>query len=301
MENSAILLYHRVAPVGRDPFSLCVSPEHFGEQMNVARSIGTPVSIGNFTASHREGALQRNSIGVTFDDGYLDILENALPILERFEVPAVVYVVAGYLGRHPWWDCLIDTIYGPAKLPDRMELGPASRRLAVDTSRRTRREVFDRVYSYVLHSGAGERDGLVAAIGDLTGRPESGALPRLMSEGELRELSAHPLITIGAHTVTHSNLADLSPEAQGSEIEDSIERLSSTIGSPVTSFSYPFGMRSRDYTEASIAACKKAGLNHALAADPGVVNARSDPFSLPRLWVHDRGGKAFERTVRRWL
>ena len=65
-------------------------------------------AIDEFLARHRSGSLEENSIVVTFDDGYLDVLQNAVPILERYQIPATIFVVTGNLGEPFWWDRLAD-------------------------------------------------------------------------------------------------------------------------------------------------------------------------------------------------
>jgi peptidoglycan/xylan/chitin deacetylase (PgdA/CDA1 family) len=298
--NSAIPLYHRVAKPDRDPFKLCVTPDRFAGQMEALRSLGTPLSISDFTRQHREGTLKPKSLCVTFDDGYIDFVENALPILEKFELPAVVYCVSGNLGRPFWWDRLLASIHGPGELPPEITLNSGDTESIFDTAGLSRDEVFDRIYAHLRDLGPGVRDaqldGLEKAVG-----PTSDPRSRLMTADEIRSLSQHPLITIGAHTVSHSPLTALSSENQFTEIDSSIRDLSEIIGEPVTSFSYPFGQRHRDYDAETLAVARKAGLKHALAADLGVVTAGSDPFCLPRIWIHDFEASRFERRLRLWL
>ncbi len=300
-ENSAILLFHRVAEKLRDPFNLCVSPEHFAEQMEALRRVGAPLGVADFVRLHREGNLPKGSICVTFDDGFVDVLENAVPILETYEIPATVYCISGCLGQPLWWDRLIDKIYSPSTLPERIELESGGGRISVAAGSTNRGSVIKRLYPFFLQLAPGERDEQVSVLGKLTGQTVEPSLPRLMTAEELKTLSSHPLITIGAHTVTHSRLADLSHPAQLAEIKTSIDQLAEIVEVPVTTFSYPFGLASRDYTAETMAAAREAGTDHAMAADLGVVTSSADPFCLPRLWIHDAGEAAFARKLRRWL
>ena len=78
-----ILMYHGVADVAEDPNLLCVSPGRFAEQMAWHERHGQRGDgIGELVAAMRAGR-QRGLVGITFDDGYLSVLEAALPELRR--------------------------------------------------------------------------------------------------------------------------------------------------------------------------------------------------------------------------
>lgn len=295
-ENSALLLYHRVADAtpADDPFRLCVSPANFESQLEMLREIGDPLSIGDFTTRHANGTLTKNSICLTFDDGFLDLKESALPLLEKYEIPAAVYVVSGNLGETPWWDTLY-ALLGADELPLEIDIGGE----VFLTKGESQLSIFNQLYQALrddpLETQRKRVDIIFAQLGE---RPTD--LPRLMNPDELREFAAHPLITIGGHTETHRPLMPQPAEEQLHEIVTSLQTLSEITEGPVTSFSYPFGLRGRDYDDSTIAMVKKAGLRHALAADKGTVHRDSDPYSLPRLWVHNQPGSQLKRTLRWW-
>ena len=74
-----------------------------------------------------------------------------------------------------------------------------------------------------------------------------------LSEEQLRRLARHPLVTIGAHTSTHRNLAEASAETVRREMADNRQFLQDITGSPVEHFAYPFGhARACGKREASI-------------------------------------------------
>ena len=85
--NSGILLYHRVVEPENDRFRLCVSPENFEEHIKVIAESGGALTLPELVEFQKQGELPEGSIAITFDDGYLDNLESALPILRsiRFQ------------------------------------------------------------------------------------------------------------------------------------------------------------------------------------------------------------------------
>ncbi len=102
--GALILGYHRVADVAHDPHLMCVSPQHFAAQLEALRRFAHTVSLQELVLGLQNGALPRRAVALTFDDGYADVLYHAWPLLERYEIPATVFVVSGCLGREFWWD-----------------------------------------------------------------------------------------------------------------------------------------------------------------------------------------------------
>jgi peptidoglycan/xylan/chitin deacetylase (PgdA/CDA1 family) len=102
-----ILMYHGVAAVAsaaEDPNLLCVSPGRFAEQMAWLKGRGLRgVSIGELVDAMHAGRA-RGMVGITFDDGYLNVLEDALPVLRRYGFTATMFIIAGRLGGTNEWD-----------------------------------------------------------------------------------------------------------------------------------------------------------------------------------------------------
>ena len=119
-----ILMYHRVAEVDSDPWGLCVSPRHFSEQLEVLTEYGTPLGLSRFIQALNRGRLPPRPIVVIFDDGYIDNLSHAMPLLERYEVSATIFLVSGAMGRRRefWWDQLERVLLQPGPLPKDLRL-----------------------------------------------------------------------------------------------------------------------------------------------------------------------------------
>ena len=102
--GALILGYHRIANVKHDEYEVCVSPEHFAEQMDVISKHTNPIGLGKLVQHLKEDSLPPKSIAITFDDGYADNMYQAVPILEKYKIPATIFVCTGYSGKEFWWD-----------------------------------------------------------------------------------------------------------------------------------------------------------------------------------------------------
>ena len=101
------LLYHRVAALDCDPWRLAVTPAHFAEHLElVARTCRCVALAELIEGPDDDDPLPR--VAITFDDGYVDLLATAQPLLQRFDLPATLFLPTGLLGseRGFWWDDL---------------------------------------------------------------------------------------------------------------------------------------------------------------------------------------------------
>ncbi|MCD2195934.1 polysaccharide deacetylase family protein [Actinomycetospora endophytica] len=95
-----ILMYHSVAAYERDPYLVTVRPEHLDAQLWWMRRRGlVGVGLGELLSTRRRGM-----VALTFDDGYRDFAEEAVPLLRRHGFRATVFVIAGLPGGHNRWD-----------------------------------------------------------------------------------------------------------------------------------------------------------------------------------------------------
>jgi peptidoglycan/xylan/chitin deacetylase (PgdA/CDA1 family) len=269
-----VLGYHRVGD-GPDPFGLTVSARHFEAHLEVLTRRAHPMRLPDAVDAALDGGAPPRAVALTFDDGYADMLETVLPLLEQARVPATVFVTTGCPGRQFWWDelaAIADEDSTPATLRSRaaglQNLEPSERERVMQG----------------LRGRAGERAG-------------SGRAPRALTTGELRQVAMSRYVEIGAHTVSHPVLPRLAPVEQRREVQQSRADLETATGAPVRSFSYPHGVHSPE-TRAIVA---EAGFSRACCSEEDVVARRSEPLALPRLWVRDYDGPAFERWLSGWL
>ena len=105
-----VAMYHSVGDCSDDPYRITVTPERLGEQLGRLRRRGLRgVSMAELLAARSRGE-GRGLVGLTFDDGYADFLDHALPMLRRHDCGATLFVLPGRLGGDNAWDPL-----GPRK------------------------------------------------------------------------------------------------------------------------------------------------------------------------------------------
>jgi peptidoglycan/xylan/chitin deacetylase (PgdA/CDA1 family) len=273
--TALILGYHRIALSGDDPLGLCVRPEYFDEQLAILRRVAQPVSLARLIQGLADGDLPKRAVAVTFDDGYADNLSEALPLLERHEIPATCFVVSGTLGHEFWWD----------------EAARLLRNTPED--RQPRAELVTRW----AHLAEGERTAQLATLRTRQGTHAHRATVRALDTQELRQLAGNTLVEIGAHTVSHPMLASMPIDAQRQEIEGSKVALEAMLDRPVHGFSFPHGSTG----VATRALVRDAGFHYACASDHDLVREDGNPYHLPRFWVEDWDGDRFARWLRWWL
>jgi peptidoglycan/xylan/chitin deacetylase (PgdA/CDA1 family) len=326
IRRSIVLLYHRIMEVSADPWAICVSPRHFAEHLEILRQRGRVIPLRELVRRLADGTVPDRAVVVTFDDGYADNLERAKPILERYDVPATMFLATGGIGRERefWWDELDKVLLQPGTLPGtltvdccvrthRWELGDAAR-YEDDIARRhrswrawdketptPRHALYRSLYEFMQPLPVSERrivmDELLTWAGSSpTGRPNY----RTLSHDEVTALARSELVEIGAHTVTHPLLSALPAAAQWEEISQSKARLEEILGAPVTSFAYPHGDRS-DYTDETVALVREAQFRCACSAFGGAVERSTDQFQIPRFQVEDWDGEEFAKWLWQWF
>jgi peptidoglycan/xylan/chitin deacetylase (PgdA/CDA1 family) len=176
----------------------------------------------------------------TFDDGYSDTAELALPIFREFGMPFAVNVTNGFIaGSASVWWYFIEEALLPGK-PLQFSWQNVDHRLtAATTAERDR--ALEEMTGFIRGLGV-QRDELLRVIGEAAGIDPCGMTRVLcMNWKELRELAADPLVTIGAHTARHHSLNCLTEEEIVAEVEAARRELAAQLGREIRHFAYPFG------------------------------------------------------------
>jgi peptidoglycan/xylan/chitin deacetylase (PgdA/CDA1 family) len=315
-------MYHRVVDKVFDPRQLCVSRVHFGEHMQVIKKYGSSVRMREMGRKLNRFPSGGKGIVVTLDDGYGDNFHNAKPVLERYEIPATLFIVTGSIGSPDgfWWNNLEPTILAPQKLPEvfetifsgkkyRWNISPGGPCRTMDYSQWTqdlpqndlmlsRSGLYCVLMRLLAAASSQERKDMLGQIDDWAGHPltpKPDSHP--MTYEEIFRLVHSPLFEIGAHTVNHIMLSLLPPEKQEEEINSSKCDLENMIDCPVTSFSYPYG----NYTDETVRLVERLKFQYACTTVSKPVTRNTSPYLLPRFAVGNWDGEQFEKNLRTWL
>ncbi|MDQ4077912.1 MAG: polysaccharide deacetylase family protein [Chloroflexota bacterium] len=319
-----ILLYHRIVTSESDLWNLSVTPHHFDEHLQVLQHFRT-MELQQLARALRAGSLPRRAVVITFDDGYADNLYNAKPLLERYDIPATVFLVSGSIGhkREFWWDELERVLLQPDVLPRKLCLTingspyvweasegvnenecrssyycrPKSGEATFSPRRALYYSLWERLHALPHNEQQKVLDALLQWAGaGAASRPTH----RTLEMTEVQRLAEGGLIEIGAHTATHSSLAVLPLDAQRDEIRRSRTKLEEILNAPVQSFAYPYGSE-LDYTPETRALVQQAGFACACSNFGGVVRHSTDIYQLPRMRVENWDGEEFSRRIERWF
>lgn len=294
MERVLCLLYHRVDPVKDDIYHLTVSPCNFEEQI---RYLKAHVPILRFEENWTKGS--GDGVVITFDDGYADNYEYMLPVLEKYQVPATIFVSTGYVGtgREYWWDEIARILTRNVDYPEWFELKDSLYQYRWDTRSLEARQEMTRSLHWMLKMDPDiERANLwLGQLRDWAGIGPEGRKENLpVDSWQLQRLSCSQYITIGAHTVNHRSLGVQTKAGQEYEIGASICFLEKKLGKQIDAFSYPFGSAVH-FNPDTFEACRQNGIKKAATTMKGVWTETVHPYAIPRVEAPDEGREGFER------
>lgn len=280
----SILIYHRVLPHTDPLFPDEVDAARFEQQMAWLKQGFHVMPLAEAAQRLRAGTLPARAACVTFDDGYADNAEIALPILQRHGLAATFFVATGFLnGGRMWNDTVIELVRrAPGPRLELAALGYGSHALGSDAER-----------TAAIHALLGQlkylEPGLRLAEVDKL-RSELGlALPDdlMMNTEQVRQLHAAGM-EIGAHTVHHPILASMEEDGARQEIARGKAALEAMTGAPVRLFAYPNGKPGRDYHAAHVALARELGFEAAVCTAWGAAGPDADLYQLPRFTPWDR-------------
>lgn len=275
-----VLMYHRVVENIDDPYGIAVSPKNFREHMAYLKQ---NFNVLRFNDDWND--IKEPSVVVTFDDGYADNFNNALPILEEYGIYATFFVSTENLDTDNlfWWDKL-SLLFSACK-NETVRLG--EHEFNCDDLKMAHaflHRLLPKERNQFLCEAEQENHTISENISDY----------RALSLQELKQLSNSPLATIGAHTVTHSSLSCEPKAMQEWEIKESRKQVESIIGREVSVFSYPFG----DYNESTVSTVKNSGIRKACTVTGGLYLDNCE-LKIPRNKVVNITGAEFEKFMRR--
>jgi peptidoglycan/xylan/chitin deacetylase (PgdA/CDA1 family) len=272
----AIFMLHHVGPRRDDAFQpnrhLAIEPEFLRAMLAHLR--GLDIDIVGMDELHRrlsERNFTRRFACFTFDDGYRDNRDFALPVMREFDAPLTVYVASDFAegtGRL-WWVALERAIAAASAIE--VPFGGTMTRL--DTSTPVAKQAaFDRLHDW-LRTLPGDHDVQreLSALCACHGIDETTIARELcMSWDELKVFAGDPLVTIGAHTITHCNLAKQPETTAAFELATSRARIEAALQRPALHLAYPYGDRIAAGPR-EFALARTAGFKTAVTTRPGMI------------------------------
>ena len=289
-----VLLYHRVLPEPENGFELDrgvadARPELFDRHMAFIASACTPIDLAQLLAYHAgEAELPRNPVMVTFDDGYLDNREHALPILRRHGIRALFFIATDYVGKRRlfWWDRV-------AYLFARSRVEVAHLRYPTDLVLRLgdERDRSARTALKLIKTTRGlDLPRFMDELATALDVPWDEALERglvdrnIMTWDDVRALQGGGM-DIGSHTRSHRVLDTIEAGELADELVQSKAEIERELGSKIESVSYPVGraIRRLPLIERAVRdAGYKIGFSVETRANP-LARSAFDPFNVARV------------------
>jgi peptidoglycan/xylan/chitin deacetylase (PgdA/CDA1 family) len=252
-----VLLYHRVTNLHTigdlDPDLVDATPEVFDQQMALVSRHYVPVSLDDVLAASADPTgrpLPRNAILVTFDDGYRDNLEVAVPILKKHGIRATFFVATGYMTNRRlfWWERISLTMR--RAVAARFSIAyPAPFAIDLDTDDH-RRQATRHVLRVVKDHYDLDLDRFMEEVAVGAGVPWNQAddvryADAVILNWEGVRALQEAGMDVASHTKEHRILQTLPPDQLARELVDSKADLESRLGRPVRALAYPVGKRIR--------------------------------------------------------
>lgn len=285
----SILIFHRVLSA-RDPLQPGEpTADEFERQLKWVKAWFNVLPLSAAVHGLTSGCLPERPLVITFDDGYADNFEVALPILKRLQLPSTFFVASGFLDGGRMFNDTITESVRQAKDPalDLADLGLGSHALGNDAERR---RAIGALLAGTKYLPPPQREERVLQIAERC----RASLPAhlMMTSSQVAAMHAAGM-EIGGHTVSHPILNEVSPDDARHEIERGRRRLEEITGTRIRLFAFPNGRPGRDYRAQHVQLVREAGFEAAVSTAWGVATRQSDRFQLPRFTPWDRRSWSF--------
>lgn len=287
--RGVIFTLHRVLPEPAGDFApnsiLQVTPEFLDKAIKRVRRRGFEiVSLDEAVARIQSNKRQKPFAVFTFDDGYKDNLQYALPVLQANQCPFTLFITTSFIdgGGEIWWQALEDVIQQQKAIA--CDVGQGLDYIDTETVAQ-KHAAFKMLYSYCRKVNEDKR---VEFIKDLTAKYNvdlhAHCRDLAMTWDELDQMAKDPLCSIGVHTVRHYELSKLPKDQALAELRDSKKVLQTHYGFTHAHFAFPIGSKvAASKREFELA--KDLGFTSAVTTRPGGIytDHQAHLHSLPRI------------------
>ncbi|MBJ6982872.1 MULTISPECIES: polysaccharide deacetylase family protein [unclassified Luteimonas] len=290
-----VLNYHRVGDSSRSRYDRglwSATAEGFDAQVRFLKDNCDIIGLDDIA-----DALRRPSgryVAITFDDGYLDNHDIALPVLKHHRVPAAFFIATGFIDRNllPWWDAIAMQVRESAS--GTLDLSPwIAGRIALGKDREA---WIRRIIAAYKDLPFGQTLPFRARLTEETGLEPPDTVEGQWMDWDMVRALARAGMTIGGHTVNHPILSSLPVEEQRAEIEGCALRLREELGIDMTHFAYPVGGPTA-FDDNTMRLLRDARVAQAFSFYGGVARASSAPLDLQRVPVSKETGQDLFRAM----
>ena len=289
-------MYHRViddkrAPLTNSTPGIIVSDRTFEMHMRTLRRNFKPVSLEQLRENVENGtALPTRSCLVTFDDGWLDNYEIAFPILQKYEIPAVVFLPLNFISTDSmfWQEEILMWLTWLLSSREEKKLAQLAKILR---SGNTPAELtLENIRSFVTTLKScpeAQIDKTLKTIRTkLASYDEPPHYNRYMTWSQITEMNAAG-ISFASHALSHRILCRLPVEKCRNELLTSRAVLQDRLGVPTHAIAYPNG----DFDQRVLVETKAAGYTMAFTTHRGLVGQECGPLAIPRMNIHDNNSR----------
>jgi peptidoglycan/xylan/chitin deacetylase (PgdA/CDA1 family) len=297
-----------------DPWETSVSEVHFKAHLAVLKNEYEVMPLESRSLEDAPARRRRKKIFITFDDGYLDNYERAVPLLKALDFPATFFIPTQILhgGSYFWWE-LVDYLFWeqeslPATITKIAGESPSIQAWSAEMMRRDpqaekawsanhqlpptdRCRFYLQLCEWIKKQPSNDQQAIAHLLMDMCPAEKMTGFKK-MQAGQIRQISREGF-AIGAHTIHHPALGHQSYAVQTDEIRGCKKDLESLIGREIRTMAYPHGHFNAD----TIALTREAGYQCACTTEEGFLHRKSDPLALPRIWVKDVDGISFKRNL----
>ncbi len=276
----SILIFHRVLPRVDPLFPNEMHAERFDAVCRWLASWFNVLPLDQAARRLIEGSLPARAACITFDDGYADNYQVAMPILQRHGLTSTFFIATGFLdGGRMWNDSIIESVRRCSKSVldlESLELGLGKVDLGSIVGRQA---AVSALIDQVKYRPVPDRLAIVDRLARLSGVQLPDDL--MMTSAEVRALHQCGM-QVGAHTVSHPILAKTPDLDAEHEIKAGKATLEALLQQPVSLFAYPNGKPGADYLPRHVELVQQAGFSAAVTTAPGVSTTGVDHLQIPR-------------------
>ena len=285
----SILIFHRVLPEPDPLFPQEMHTRQFDAVCGWLANWFNVLPLDRAVEQLGAGTLPARAACITFDDGYADNHEVALPILQRHGLTAAFFIATGFLdGGRMWNDTIIETARrSPLPRLDLSSLGLGCHALG---SIPDRQAAIAALIPQVKYRPFAERVAITEQLAELAHVLAPNDL--MMTSPEVKAMHQAGMV-IGAHTVSHPILARLTDAQASDEIGRSKQYLEQLLGERVGLFAYPNGKPGEDYSPASVEVVRSLGFDAAVSTQWGTSGSGDDLLQIRRFTPWDQSRLRF--------